>query len=150
MSGDLSPYLHVVNVEIAIVREDRYLMVLRGEGEDHAGGTLSFPGGKVDPGEPEAAVLEMTARREAREEVGLEVQDLRFVESKSFRVADGTRVVDVVFLARAAPGEPMPGDPTEVADLLWLTAEEILAHPRTPRWIAQSIRAAEGLRTAAR
>ena len=37
--------LFIVNVEGAILRGERYLMIVRGEAESHAAGTLSMPGG---------------------------------------------------------------------------------------------------------
>ena len=38
---------YTVNVEGAIVKDGRYLMIVRGE-EEYAPGGLSFPGGKVE------------------------------------------------------------------------------------------------------
>ncbi len=68
---------------------------------------------------------------------------LDYVESKTFVDDAGTPVVDVVFLCRHRSGTAAPFDPAEVAEVLWLTAEEVLRHPRTPPWTRRSIERAE-------
>jgi 8-oxo-dGTP diphosphatase len=132
--------LHIVNVEAAILAGDRYLIIERGAEEAHAAGMLSFVGGKVDVDGGVADVLERTLRREIAEEVGVEVQgQIEYVESKSFVSDDGVPVVDIVFWCRYAGGTPMIHDPGEVTAIHWLTAAEILAHPRTPPWLRDSV-----------
>ena len=138
--------LFIVNVEGAILRGERYLMILRGERESHAAGTLSMPGGKVELDEIGDDVLERALRREIREEVGLEVSSIRYLESKSFVADDGESVVDIVFLCICKEGEAVIGDPEEVAELHWLRAQEVYAHPKTPSWIHRSIEKAEEAR----
>ena len=138
--------LFIVNVEGAILRGERYLMIVRGERERHAAGTLSMPGGKVELGEIGDDVLERALRREVKEEVGLEVTNVQYLESKSFIADDGEPVVDIVFLCACEEGEAVAGDPEEVAELRWLTAREVYVHPRTPPWIRQSIEKAEEVR----
>ena len=138
--------LFIVNVEGAILRGKRYLMILRGEEESHAAGTLSMPGGKVELNEIGDDVLEVALRREIGEEVGLEVSNIRYLESKSFVADDGESVVDIVFLCACEEGEPTIGDPEEVAEVHWLSAQEVYDHPKTPPWIRQSIEKAEAVR----
>jgi 8-oxo-dGTP diphosphatase len=138
---------YIVNVEVAIVHDARYLMLVRSEREVHAPGVLCLPGGKVENAGFSDNVLEGTARREAREEAGVEIGDqIVYVESKSFTSDDGEPVVDIVYLARYQSGEPRPGDPAEVAGLEWLTAAEVLAHPKAPPWIAEGFRKIESRR----
>lgn len=72
----------IVNVEAAIVRDGRYLMIVWGEEESHAPGTLSIPGGKVEDAGLIGNVLEETLRRE----IGL-----IYIESKPFITDDGGR-----------------------------------------------------------
>ncbi len=130
----------VVNVEGVISDSDRYLMAFRSEQEAHAGGTLAFAGGKVE-GTDAPHVLEETLRREIREEVGVEVDDLVYVESHSFGQAPPC--VDVVFLCRYLSGTPTAVDPAEVSAVRWMMLGEVLAHPKTPPWIARSLQAAD-------
>lgn len=54
----------VVNVEAAICRGDRWLMIERGAEEGHAAGTLSMVGGTVDHSDSPGMVLEAALRRE--------------------------------------------------------------------------------------
>ena len=147
MSDTVRP-LFIVNVEGAILRGERYLMILRGEKENHAAGTLSMPGGKVELDEIGDDVLEGALRREVREEVGLELSSIQYLESKSFIADDGERVVDIVFLCACEEGEAVIGDPEEVAELHWLSAQEVYAHSKTPPWIWRSIEKAEEARVA--
>jgi 8-oxo-dGTP diphosphatase len=127
----------IIDVELALLRSDgRYLMAVRGAGEEHAAGLLSFPGGGVDP-ELVEDILEATAIRELAEETGLVAGGLEYVESHSFPLADGTPVVAVVFIARYEGGEPCVMDSAEVAELRWMTAEEITACDETPPWILE-------------
>lgn len=135
---------YIVNVEAVILDGDRYLMIVRGDDESHAPGTLSVPGGKVEGVDVIANVLEETARREVREEVAIEVEEgLDYIESKFFVTDDGDPVIDVVFLCRYRSGEPKIVDRSEVSELAWLTAREVISHEKTPPWTRSSIEMAE-------
>jgi 8-oxo-dGTP diphosphatase len=136
---------YIVNVEGAIAKEGRYLMVVRGE-EELAPGGLNFPGGKVEGTEGTDDVLEETLRREIAEEVGLEVEaDMAYLRSSAF-LAEGDAVVDVVFLCRWQSGEAIAADPAEVASVHWMTAAEAIAHPETPPWTRLALQLAEKAR----
>lgn len=138
---------YIVNVEGAIFHEGRYLLLVRGAEETHAAGELSLVGGKVEGGDPLADALEDTLRREIREEVGVEVaDDLIYLYSSRFG-ADGDQVIDVVFLCRYQSGPPTIFDPGEVAEMLWLTAAEVEAHPKAQPWTRGFIQKAEHART---
>jgi len=133
---------YIVNVEGAIVKDGRYLMIVRGA-EEYAPGGLSFPGGKVEGASKADDVLEETLRREIAEEVGLEVHyEMAYVRSSAF-VAEGDPVVDVVFLCRYKAGTAVAADPAEVAAVRWMTLGEALAHPETPPWTRHSLELAE-------
>jgi 8-oxo-dGTP diphosphatase len=132
----------IVNVEIVVVRDDRYLLIVRGDGEDFGAGWLTFPGGKLDWVGPRPDALEETARRELIEEVGIDlVPPVVYVESHTFE-ANGIPVLDVVVLARAAEGEPSIQDPAEVAGIEWRTEDELMHDPRVQPWTHESLRRA--------
>ena len=134
----------IVNVEAAVVRDRQYLLIVRGANEAHAPGMLSLPGGKVEQDGADVAVLEATLRRELREEVGVEVDDdLIYVDSTAFVADDGQPVINVVFLCRHRAGDARPIAPDEVAQVVWMTAAEVLADPRTPPWARRSVELAE-------
>jgi 8-oxo-dGTP diphosphatase len=136
---------YIVNVEGAIVKDGRYLMVVRGE-KEYAPGGLSLPGGKVEGAGSVDGILEGTLHRECGEEVGLEVHaEMVYLRSSAF-VAEGDPVVDVVFLCRWQSGEAIAADPAEVAAVRWMTAAEAIAHPETPPWTRMALQLAEKAR----
>ena len=94
----------VVNVEGAVEKEGRYLMIVRGADVAHAPGALSFPGGKVD---------------------------MRYVESRRFDTDDGKQVLSVTFRCRYRSGAPS-ADPAAVQAVRWMTPEQILRD--APPW----------------
>lgn len=135
---------YFVNVEGVVQRESKILFIVRGPGESHAAGALAFPGGKVEKTPAALDILEDTLRREIREETGVEVHPrMIYLNSSAFTSDDGRPFVDVVFLCAWQSGEPRISDPDEVADIRWLTAEEVLADPATPPWTRKSLTLAE-------
>lgn len=138
---------YIVNVEGAIVRDGRYLMIVRAA-EEYAPGGLTLPGGKVEGAGSADDALEETLRREIAEEVGLEVhEEMAYVRSSAF-VAEGRPVVDVVFLCRWRSGQARAADPAEVAAVRWLSPAAALTHPETPSWTRLSLEMAEQVRLA--
>ena len=138
--------LFIVNVEGVVRRGARYLLTVRSDAEPHAPGTLALPGGKLEPTDPQTASLEATLTRELLEETGVRAENFRYLESKWFLTDDGERVADVVFLCDYAGGEPVALDPDEIAEVLWLTAAEVMTHPKAPLWTRATIQKAEQLR----
>ena len=137
----------VVNTQCAVMRGDRILMIVRGYGVDNAPGVLAFPGGKVEIEDGPADVLESAVRHEVFEETGITVSaGLKYVRSKTFDLKDGTPVVDVLFLGEYEDGEPEITDPDEVAEIRWMTMEEILAHDKTSPRLKYSLDRVEALR----
>ncbi len=128
----------VVNVQCAVVRDGRYLMIVRGDGVGHAPGVLAFPGGRTETGDGPSEVLEETGVVVSR--------NLQYVRSSTFVIAGLGHVVDVLFLAEYESGEPTITDTLEVADILWMTADEILRHPKTPPWLKVSVEQVESVR----
>lgn len=135
--------MYVVNVEGAIHRGDEYLVCVRSEEEDHAPGSLGLVGGKAEIEEPTNDVLENTLRREVKEETGVKVEGLKYVESKMFVDDNGIPVVDIVFLCRHSEGKPEVKEPDEIASIEWMGPEEIAEDESTPPWTERSIRLAE-------
>lgn len=136
----------IVNVEVAVVRDGLYLATTRGEGESRGAGWVGFPGGKLDAELNLADALESTARREVLEEVGLELLDpLIHVESHTFGSPE-MLVLNVVMLARAAEGTAWISDPAEVAQIEWLSYDEMLSHQQVQVWTRESLKLAERLR----
>ena len=143
---DIPPYFYIVNVEAAIFKEDKWLIIKRSDKEDYAGGTLSFVGGKVDDTSDQLNILESSLIREIFEEVGVEVEEnIVYVNSNLF-LANNIPVVDVVFLCRYKSGEPYRKSPDEVDSIYWMTTEEVITNPKTPIWLQRNIQLADNLR----
>ena len=140
---------YVVNVEAAVFRGGEYLLAERSPKEDHAPETLSLIGGKVEAGEAGEAgtqVLEGTVRRELREEVGVEIDAVEYVTSNAFVSDGGASVVNVVFLARYASGEPRPLEPEEVAAVHWMRPASVLDSDDVPVFTQQYVERVEETR----
>jgi NAD+ diphosphatase len=121
-------------VAAGVIAEDgegRVLFVRRAK--EPARGLLGVPGGFVDIGES----AEDSARREATEETGVEVEDLRFLGSwPNLYEWRGVvyPVVDLYFTGRARKGSTASAR-HEVDEVLWLRLDEVqpeaLAFPTT-------------------
>lgn len=138
--------MFIVNVEGAIRKDDKWLIIERSNKEEHAGGLLSLVGGKVDIEGNTTDILERTVKREILEEVGVTIKDnLSYVHSSSFVTDTGENVVGIVFLCEYKSGEALPASLDEVEKVLWLTTKEILSHSKSPIYLKESIERAEEL-----
>ncbi|SOC44533.1 NUDIX hydrolase [Ureibacillus acetophenoni] len=136
--------MFVVNVEGAIRKGDRWLIIERSIKEEHAGGLLSLVGGKVEIEGNSSAILERTLKREISEEVGVSVKDkFHYAHSTSFVTDVGEHVVDIVFVCEYESGEAIVNSGDEVENVYWLTTDEIMSHPKSPSYLKDSIRYAE-------
>ncbi|WP_417899792.1 NUDIX domain-containing protein [Bacillus haimaensis] len=136
-----------VNVEGAVFRDGKWLVIKRSKKEGHAGGLLSLVGGTVDPEGFSSNILERTVQREMFEEVGVRVKDeMVYVRNTSFILDDGSEVIDIVYLCELLEGEEaFVKSPDEVEAVYWLTTEEIIQHQNAPVWLIDSIKAAEAV-----
>lgn len=103
-----------VGVGVVVAKGDEILLIRR-HGV-HGAGTWSTPGGHLDWGEaPEAC-----ARREVREETGVEIDDVAFlgITSDLFD-ADDRHYVTLWFTARHASGEATVAAPDEMSEVGW-------------------------------
>ncbi len=139
--------LYIVNVEAAIYKDDKWLIIKRSELEEHAPGELSLVGGKVENAFNEVNVLEETLKREIAEEVGITIFDNpAYVESKAFSLGQESTVIDIVFLCRYKSGVANSVSPDEVSELYWYTTEEILNNENAPLYLKESISKAHNAR----
>jgi 8-oxo-dGTP pyrophosphatase MutT (NUDIX family) len=136
-----------INVEGAVFRGDKWLLIRRSKKEAHAGGGLALVGGTVDHEGDSQDILERPLRRELFEEVGVEVKEpILYVRNTSFVLANGKEVVDIVFLCEFDTGEPYAKSPDEVESIHWMTTDEIINHKEIQHYVRDSIIAADVLR----
>lgn len=111
-----------VRVLAAVIsRGGRWLLCRRPQGKRH-GGCWEFPGGKLEDGED----LPMAARRELREELGVEVVRVGDV---LFRRRDPGSVFVIEFVEVQISGEPAALEHDEVR---WVEPAAALALPLAP------------------
>ena len=102
-----------VGTAIIITKDDKVLLMKR-KGP-HGQGTWSTPGGHLDPGE----TIEGCAAREAKEEVGLDVTDIRFrcVTNDIFE-AEGKHYI-TIWMDGKSTGEPRIASEEEAEEIGW-------------------------------
>ena len=137
---------NIVNVEAAIYKEDKWLLMRRSEMEEHGAGLITLVGGKVEESGSISDILEKTLHREVLEEVGIEVENLQYLESKAFLTGSREPIVDIVFVCEHKSGEPQAVDKNEVAEVFWMKALDILANKEIPSFVKDSIEKAEMVR----
>jgi NAD+ diphosphatase len=121
-------FLYFHNVATAagvlVVTDGRLVFVIRAN--EPAAGLLALPGGFVDPGEG----AETAVRRECREEIGWEPEELEFLATFPNRYEYGGvpyNTCDLFFIAQAAglqEADLIP-DPRETAGIRFLRPEEV-------------------------
>jgi mutator protein MutT len=106
-----------VEVAAALVFRDGKLLIAQRPAGAHLGGLWEFPGGKKEPGE----TAEQCLSRELREELGIEAEVLRQVETLTYEYPEKT--VRLEFLVcRWLRHEPQA---LECADCRWITPAEL-------------------------
>ena len=108
-------------VVAAIWRADGRWLLIRRSQHVAAPGMICFPGGAVELGED----LEAALHREILEELGITIRPLQ----QCWRWESPDRPLTLFgWVAKWTGGELQPA-PHEVAEVLWLTAEEAVEHP---------------------
>ena len=97
-----------------VVKKDKKFLLVQ-EKLPKAYGLWNFPAGHVDSGEK----LQETAKREAREETGLDLE----VGKEVFVFNDGYAEIHI-FEANLMSGE-LKWDPNELLNVSWFTAKEV-------------------------
>ena len=135
---DLDPRLHFVTATAIIAKSDadgalRFLVAKRAPTEKAFPDKWTVPGGKLVYSEYKDLpyttrfpqwyrMMDWLVRKEVREEVNVEVEDIRYLTDLVFVRPDGYPVVTLSFWCRYVSGDPKPGK--DLTDVAWITAAE--------------------------
>ena len=111
----------MVGVGVIFVRGDRVFLAKR-QGS-HGEATWASAGGHLEMGES----LEECARREALEELAVNVGDLRYLCASNI-IAYGTHYVDFEFLGDIGDQQPRLAEPDAFSEHAWFPLDQ-LPHP---------------------
>ncbi len=113
--SEVNQYLHEVAITAIVVKEDKYLITRRALSKKRFPGKWTVPGGKMEtsdylklPKDTEFYwynVLERTLKREIKEEVGLEVNNIEYVTSLARVHEDGSPSLVISCIADFVSGE---------------------------------------------
>lgn len=113
----------MVGVGVVVLADDAILLVKRGR--DPGRGLWAVPGGKVDHGEP----MRAAARREVREETGLDVE-VGDVVWTGEHIDDDFHIVLLDFAGSVLGGELKAADDAD--EVRWVPLAEVAEYPLTP------------------
>jgi NAD+ diphosphatase len=116
----LSVYPRISPVIMVLIHRGNELLLL-GRAHRFPSGTFSALAGFCEAGE----TLEQTLVREVREEVGVEVDDIRYFGSQSWPFPQSLMIA---FTARYAGGDVVP-DGVEIAEAKWFPADALPSLP---------------------
>ncbi len=109
------------DITLFIFRDSQLALIKK---PSHPPGVFRAPSGGLRPGEP----FEEGAKREAREETGLEIEIDMYLLRLQVRFTCGDEYIDWtthVFCARAVGGELAPRDTKEIIAAQWASLEEL-------------------------
>lgn len=107
-----------VGIGVMIWKDGKVLMGRRKN--SHGAGTFAWPGGHLEFMES----FEDCARRETREEAGIEIKNIRFLRLCNFR-SNGRHYADIGVMAEWASGEPMIMEPEKCEGWAWYDPAEL-------------------------
>lgn len=138
----MNNYKYLVVVECAIESDGKFLIIKRSEGK-HAGGLLSFPGGKVEESDEVNSddILRNAVKREIFEEVGLILEDsIEYVTSSYFTDSLGIEVIDSIFYCKLDKTVMnIIASEREVAAYYWMSIDEINQAENSPEWLKRYV-----------
>ncbi|HUC90302.1 MAG TPA: NUDIX domain-containing protein [Patescibacteria group bacterium] len=106
-------YWNNARTAVALIFAENGKILYAKRGQEPSKGKYDFPGGFVDPNE----TLEEAARREAKEELGITIDVLRYIGSAPNVYENDTHVCDAIFLVLGWSGTMAAND--DVASVEW-------------------------------
>ncbi|MDD2731029.1 MAG: NUDIX domain-containing protein [Candidatus Portnoybacteria bacterium] len=130
-------YLHEVAITAIVVKDGKYLITRRSPNKKRFPGMWTVPGGKMEtddylklPKDTEFYwynVLERTLRREVKEEVGIEINNIEYVTSLATVHSDGSPSLVISCMADYVSGE-VKLQAEENDEFAWVDLEEAKKH----------------------
>ncbi len=129
--------LHEVAITVIVAKDEKYLITRRVMTKKRFPGRWTVPGGKLEtsdylnsPKDTEDSwynVLERVARREVKEETGLEIKNIDYVTSITTIDGTGTPMLVISCMADWAGGDVVLQE-SETDQHAWVSAEEAKAY----------------------
>ena len=108
-----------VGIGILILKDEKVLLGKR-KGS-HGAGEYGFPGGHLEFGES----YEECVKRECREEVGIEIKNIRFLCLSSIRKYESKHYVDIGFVVDWKKGKPSVLEPEKCESWDWYDLDHL-------------------------
>ena len=103
-----------IGVGVIVVRDSKVLLGRRRN--VHGAGTWNFPGGHLEWGE----TVEECARREVKEETGLEIENIRIgAYTNDFSKTENNHYITLVAIAKSKSGKPKVMEPGKCKGWEW-------------------------------
>jgi len=113
-----------VIVNALVFKGDKLLIAQRGMNESHHPGRWSIPGGKVETIGYTFNAIEETAKREVREETGIEIKDkMELMCNNTFNRSNGELVLALMVICDYKFGKANPLEDTMAVK--WISNKEI-------------------------
>ncbi len=103
-----------------LVFKDKQILLAKRKGS-HGAGEYAFPGGHLEFGE---SFVEC-AKRECREEAGIEIKNIRFVRLANLKKYAGKHYVDIGLAADWKSGKPKVLEPHKLERWKWYDPERL-------------------------
>jgi|GEM_PF-945745 len=105
---------------LLLINQNSEILLLRRKGVSFGNGLYSLPGGKIESGE---TAMEAT-RREAKEEIGINVDQLKLVHVIDYQGSE-TEFYIFVFRALVWQGDPLNCEVDKCDDMSWFPLDKI-------------------------
>ncbi len=116
--------------QLIFIQNDQLALGFR-QNVEHENNVWGFPGGRQEPGE----TIETTARREAREEVGVDPSSLRCLAV----LTDDRDIEHHFFICDAWTGELHNNEPERCRDIQWFPCTDLPNNCSAITYLAQTL-----------
>ena len=134
MSADKFTF-KIVLASVIFNKKGKVLLAKRSEDEEILPGYWGIPGGKMEVNDTEDDAIEKELKREVKEEVGIEIKSLVYIESHSYK----NEKIHICFTSDLKSGEPLALDETEKVG--WFNLAEAKKLKLTPYTLERITRA---------